>query len=48
VLAQAGGALVLAASWSTRLLASYDISHDSAVGLTGMLQTAWLTLHADI
>jgi tetratricopeptide (TPR) repeat protein len=48
VLAQAGGALVLAASWSTRLLASYDLSHDSAVGLTGMLQTAWLTLHADI
>ena len=48
ILAQGGGALVLATSWSTRLQASYDISRDWTVGLTGMLQTAWLTLHADI
>jgi tetratricopeptide (TPR) repeat protein len=48
ILAQGGGALVLAASWSTRLQASYDVSRDWTVGLTGVLQTAWLTLHADL
>jgi tetratricopeptide (TPR) repeat protein len=48
VLFQAGGAFVLAASWSTRLLASYDLAQDTATGFTGTLQIGWLTLHVDI
>jgi tetratricopeptide (TPR) repeat protein len=47
-LAQGGGSVVVAATWSTRLLASYDIARDTATGLTGTLQIAWLTLHADL
>ena len=47
-LAQAGASFVLAASLSTRLLASYDIATDTATGLTGTLQIGWLTLHADL
>ncbi len=47
LLAQAGGAFVLAASWSTRLLASYDMAHETATGLPGNLQIGWLTLHAE-
>jgi len=45
---QAGGALVLAASWSMRLTASYDLAHETATGLPGTLHIGWLTLHADI
>jgi len=48
LLAQAGAAFVLAASWSTRLQASYDMSHETATGLPGNLQIGWLTLHVDI
>jgi hypothetical protein len=48
ILAQAGAAFVLAASWSTRLQASYDMSHETATGLPGTLQIGWLTLHVDI
>lgn len=48
VLAQAGGSLVFAASWSTRLQASYDLAHETATGLPGTLQIGWLTFHADI
>ncbi len=47
-LAQAGASVLLATSWSTRLSASYDISRDTATGLTGTLQIAWLTFHADL
>jgi hypothetical protein len=45
---QAGGAFVLAASWSTRLTASYDLAHETATGLPGTLHIGWLTFHADI
>jgi len=45
---QGGGALVLALSWSTRLLASYDFWQETATGLPGTLQIGWLTFHADI
>ena len=48
VLAQAGAAFLLATSWSTRLQASYDLAHETATGLPGTLQIAWLTLHVDI
>jgi tetratricopeptide (TPR) repeat protein len=48
VLFQAGGAFVLAASWSTRLQASYDLARETATGLPGTLQIGWLTFHADI
>jgi hypothetical protein len=47
-LAQAGGAFVWAASWRTRLTASYDLAYETATGLPGTLQIAWLTFHADI
>ena len=48
VLVQAGGAFVMALSWSTRLLASYDLFHETATGLPGTLQIGWLTFHADL
>jgi hypothetical protein len=48
VLFQAGGALVWAASWSTRLMATYDLAQETATGLPGTLQIGWLSLHADI
>ena len=48
VLVQGGGALVVALSWSTRLLASYDFWQETATGLPGTLQIGWLTFHADI
>jgi len=48
VLIQAGGAFVLAASWSTRLMATYDLARETATGLPGVLQIGWLTFHADI
>ena len=48
VLAQGGGAFVMALSWSTRLTASYDLWQETATGLPGTLQIGWLTFHADI
>jgi len=48
VLAQAGGALVAATSWSTRLTVSYDYIHQSTVGLPGTLQIGWVAFHADL
>jgi Flp pilus assembly protein TadD len=48
VLVQAGGSFVFAASWSTRLQASYDLARETATGLPGTLQIGWLTFHADI
>jgi tetratricopeptide (TPR) repeat protein len=48
VLAQAGAAIVFAASWSTRFVASYDMAHETATGLPGTLQIAWLSVHADL
>ena len=39
---------MVAPSWSTRLLASYDLSQETATGLPGTLQIGWLTFHADI
>jgi tetratricopeptide (TPR) repeat protein len=48
VLAQAGGAFIVAVSWRARVLATYDIAHETATGLSGTLQTGWLTFHADL
>jgi tetratricopeptide (TPR) repeat protein len=48
VLFQAGGALVWATSWSTRLMGTYDLAQETATGLPGTLQIGWLTFHADI
>jgi len=31
-----------------RLQASYDLAHETATGLPGTLQIAWLTFHADL
>jgi tetratricopeptide (TPR) repeat protein len=47
-LAQAGGALVVATSWRTRILGTYDMAQETATGLSGMLQIGWLTLHVDL
>jgi len=48
VLFQAGGAVVWAMSWSTRLMGTYDLAQETATGLPGTLQIGWLTFHADI
>jgi Flp pilus assembly protein TadD len=48
VLFQAGGALVWAMSWSTRLMGTYDLAQETATGLPGTLHIGWLTFHADI
>ena len=48
VLAQAGGAFVLALSWSTRLTPATTSRSETATGLPGTLQIGWLTFHADI
>ncbi len=47
-LEQGGGALVWASSWSTRLLVTYDIVHQTTIGLPGTLQIGWVTFHADL
>jgi tetratricopeptide (TPR) repeat protein len=47
-LTQAGGSLVLAFNWWSRLVASYDMARETATGLPGTLQVGWLTYHADI
>ncbi|HVY38390.1 MAG TPA: tetratricopeptide repeat protein [Polyangia bacterium] len=47
-LTQGGGALVIASSWSTRLLVTYDIVHQTTIGLPGTLQIGWVTFHADL
>ena len=46
----AGGRLLRrgACPGRTRLLASYDLAHETATGLPGTLQIGWLTFHADI
>ena len=49
VLAQAGGQVVVASTWSTRLTISYDWIHQTAtVGLPGTLQIGWVAFHADL
>lgn len=48
VLEQGGTAIVWASSWSTRLLVTYDIVHQTTSGLPGTLQIGWVTFHADL
>jgi tetratricopeptide (TPR) repeat protein len=48
LLAQGGTAGVLALTWSTRLLVTYDIVHQTTIGLPGTLQIGWVTFHADL
>lgn len=47
-LEQGGAAVVWASSWSTRLLVTYDIVHQTTIGLPGTLQIGWVTFHADL
>ncbi len=47
-LEQGGTAIVWASSWSTRLLVTYDIVHQTTIGLPGTLQIGWVTFHADL
>jgi tetratricopeptide (TPR) repeat protein len=48
VLAQAGGVLLVASTWSTRLTVSYDYIHQTTTGLPGTLQIGWVAFHADL
>lgn len=47
-LAQAGGSLVVAASWAHRVLLSYDMAHETYTGIPGTLHIGWVTYHADL
>ncbi|HEY4393265.1 MAG TPA: hypothetical protein VGP64_04355 [Polyangia bacterium] len=47
-LVQAGGVLLVASSWSTRLTISYDYIHQTTTGLPGTLQIGWVAFHADL
>jgi tetratricopeptide (TPR) repeat protein len=47
-LEQGGTAIVWASTWSTRLLVTYDIVHQTTIGLPGTLQIGWVTFHADL
>jgi len=47
-LSQAGLSLVIAPTWSSRIALSYDMSHETATGLSGTLHTGWVTYHADL
>jgi hypothetical protein len=48
VLAQGGVTLLITPSWSSRLAISYDVTRETATGLTGTLQTGWIIYHADL
>jgi tetratricopeptide (TPR) repeat protein len=48
VISQGGVSLMVAPSWSSRIALTYDVSRETATGLTGVLQTGWLTYHADL
>jgi tetratricopeptide (TPR) repeat protein len=48
VLSQGGAAVVVASTWSTRLMVTYDIVHQTTIGLPGTLQIGWVTFHADL
>jgi tetratricopeptide (TPR) repeat protein len=48
LLAQAGGSLVVAASWAHRVLLSYDMAHETYTGIPGTLHIGWVTYHADL
>jgi tetratricopeptide (TPR) repeat protein len=47
-LSQAGLSLLIAPTWSRRIALSYDMSHETATGLSGTLHTGWVTYHADL
>jgi len=47
-LSQAGLSLLIAPTWSSRIALSYDMSHETATGLSGTLHTGWVTYHADL
>jgi tetratricopeptide (TPR) repeat protein len=48
MLAQAGGVIVVASTWSTRLTVAYDYIHQSTLGLPGTLQIGTVAFHADL
>jgi len=47
-LSQAGISFLIAPTWSSRISLSYDMSHETATGLSGTLHTGWVTYHADL
>jgi hypothetical protein len=47
-LSQAGVSLLIAPTWSSRISISYDMSRETATGLSGTLHTGWVTYHADL
>jgi tetratricopeptide (TPR) repeat protein len=47
-LSQGGASVLIAATWSSRIMLSYDVSHETATGLSGTLHTGWVTYHADL
>ena len=47
-LSQAGVSLLIAPTWFSRIGLSYDMSHETATGLSGTLHTGWVTYHADL
>ena len=48
VLSQAGAAMLIAPTWSSRLTLSYDMARETATGLSGTLHTGWVTYHVDL
>ncbi|HET6149991.1 MAG TPA: tetratricopeptide repeat protein [Polyangia bacterium] len=48
VLSQAGAAVLIAPSWSSRLSLSYDMARETATGLSGTLHTGWVSYHVDL
>jgi tetratricopeptide (TPR) repeat protein len=42
-----GASAVAVPFWSSRILVSYDLAHETATGFTGKRQTGWVTYHVD-
>ncbi len=47
-LMQAGVSFLIAPTWSSRVSLSYDMSRETATGLSGTLHTGWVTYHVDL
>ncbi len=47
-LSQGGLSLLITPTWSSRIMVSYDVAHETATGLSGTLHTGWVTYHADL
>jgi hypothetical protein len=47
-LSQGGVAVLIAPTWSSRISLAYDVARETATGLSGTLQTGWVSYHADL